>query len=751
MKSIGFLLVLEILVMSISTHAQPSYQIAVDGPNFLLRGGLLTSDSGGVMGLFFGNATFGNAQDLVLVDFSQGGGGLKNAWKIQAVGSPTGVSFAPFSLGKTFFKGSKMYFSVVVRQGVVSSSALLKVDLDSQGLGVRAYPRNSVLAFDDATQDLLIASPFDSLCMLSKVNADLDTLWRRFIRVSIPGFDGDSINDLSVQYHPQFGYFLSGSLLQAPLRESFLLRMAFDGTPLSGRSYGPIHFRELHLVEDGIILVGSVDTTLTQASTEKNLLLAKFNFDLTPAWSKLFFAENFEFFQTTLSLLSDGTMAMGYSTTGYFPVILARLDSEGQILWQKGYPLFTPVLRAMPDGSLLQLSTNFSVNPPQTILAKTDPQGDIAGCEVFPTCLHSLPFDMDGTPLLFEEVSATYNPGANFDLALDTLRLPFSDHCDNPLPPSPEFSVPDTVCVFDSIATLAENNANAHGTLWRLKGNGLDSVWTDSLNFRFRFHQPGTYVLSQRVWFLGCATLFEDTIHVLPSLQPQIFTSDDLCEPPAELSLEVNRGVTEIYWSNGDTFYETLATQDGFYSVSVSDGYCSSTDTFSVSFVSTTLGGNPPFTLPDDTTVCLQELPFQLLPQSGFTDSFQLNNQSMPVPFSLKSEGTYLVTALVENCPFEASFQLETTDCSPAIFFPNVFSPNGDGINDRFFPQGKNFLPSRLLIFDRWGGMVYASEGMEPSWDGGDQSPGTYVFFFEYLDERSGEIGIITGDVLLIR
>ena len=55
-----------------------------------------------------------------------------------------------------------------------------------------------------------------------------------------------------------------------------------------------------------------------------------------------------------------------------------------------------------------------------------------------------------------------------------------------------------------------------------------------------------------------------------------------------------------------------------------------------------------------------------------------------------------------------------------AIYAPNAFTPNGDGLNDYFFPQGigltdKDFT---FLIFDRWGEIIFESHRLSDAWDG---------------------------------
>lgn len=58
----------------------------------------------------------------------------------------------------------------------------------------------------------------------------------------------------------------------------------------------------------------------------------------------------------------------------------------------------------------------------------------------------------------------------------------------------------------------------------------------------------------------------------------------------------------------------------------------------------------------------------------------------------------------------------------PAFKIPNVFSPNGDGINDFWEIRGLSAYPnSRLQVFDRYGKLVFSSVGYPKPWDGTQQ------------------------------
>ncbi|MBA2611478.1 MAG: gliding motility-associated C-terminal domain-containing protein [Bacteroidetes bacterium] len=53
-----------------------------------------------------------------------------------------------------------------------------------------------------------------------------------------------------------------------------------------------------------------------------------------------------------------------------------------------------------------------------------------------------------------------------------------------------------------------------------------------------------------------------------------------------------------------------------------------------------------------------------------------------------------------------------------SFYVPNAFTPNGDGMNDTFFPKGHGILKYDMMIFDRWGERLFATSDFFQSWDG---------------------------------
>ncbi len=107
----------------------------------------------------------------------------------------------------------------------------------------------------------------------------------------------------------------------------------------------------------------------------------------------------------------------------------------------------------------------------------------------------------------------------------------------------------------------------------------------------------------------------------------------------------------------------------------------------------------------------------------------------------------------VNGCEQTITFRYEIIDLS----LPNAFSPNNDGINDRFNIIAENidnspFVIEEFKIFSRWGSLVYDNDTPIEGWDGTDGSNPLPTDSYKYiikirtddsLLERQGEINLI--------
>jgi gliding motility-associated-like protein len=87
----------------------------------------------------------------------------------------------------------------------------------------------------------------------------------------------------------------------------------------------------------------------------------------------------------------------------------------------------------------------------------------------------------------------------------------------------------------------------------------------------------------------------------------------------------------------------------------------------------------------------------------------------------------------------------------PYFEMPNVFTPNDDGFNDRFVPLLNYHIARwKLIIYNRWGQMIYETTNPENGWDGGEHTPGVYYWSALYTGVNSRDY-TQKGFVQLIR
>lgn len=90
---------------------------------------------------------------------------------------------------------------------------------------------------------------------------------------------------------------------------------------------------------------------------------------------------------------------------------------------------------------------------------------------------------------------------------------------------------------------------------------------------------------------------------------------------------------------------------------------------------------------------------------------------------------------------------------------PNAFIPNGDGMNELFYPMGKNHVADDFvfMIFNRWGDKIFETTTPYTPWDGTSQLTGNpvqedvYVWKVVTTDIFENEVVRRTGTVALIR
>jgi gliding motility-associated-like protein len=111
------------------------------------------------------------------------------------------------------------------------------------------------------------------------------------------------------------------------------------------------------------------------------------------------------------------------------------------------------------------------------------------------------------------------------------------------------------------------------------------------------------------------------------------------------------------------------------------------------------------------------------------------------------------------GCP-DSVQKFVTIESAFFVYLPNVFTPDGDGVNDTFGAQGlgiddQNFT---LTVFDRWGRAVYQGTDPYTWWDGTHGGSGgepvmqgVYAWKLEVRDKYKGFNKEMLGHVTVTR
>jgi gliding motility-associated-like protein len=114
--------------------------------------------------------------------------------------------------------------------------------------------------------------------------------------------------------------------------------------------------------------------------------------------------------------------------------------------------------------------------------------------------------------------------------------------------------------------------------------------------------------------------------------------------------------------------------------------------------------------------------------------------------------GIWLIAYNDNNCPDTAYKSFRALDYT--LFVPNVFSNNGDGLNDYFQVHYTGIDQFHVRIYDRWGMMVFESFDKDFKWDGFLHAEivqeGVYTWVIDATSVKGNKINV-AGNVTLMR
>ncbi len=273
-----------------------------------------------------------------------------------------------------------------------------------------------------------------------------------------------------------------------------------------------------------------------------------------------------------------------------------------------------------------------------------------------------------------------------------------------------------------------------------------------------------TYIISgTNQW--GCHDTDSVTVSVTPT--PQVNLTEDqivVCtNDSVQLEVEYNTAFsTNFYWQNVTNSSEKItfsAFQDSVIAVRIEQNNCFSA--WDTSYITTQ--DHPTLTPLEDQIICPEDN-FYL---ETFADIQQANITWLPSQitgnsYSASSDSAHIVGvfAQIGNCISDTIYaQIAiSNECDCYWFLPNIFTPNGDNLNDYFeFIDANNscgFIDFNLTVYNRWGETMWQSDNAAKKWDGtrngNEPQEGTYFWRLEYTDQFNQKASK-SGNVTLLK
>ncbi|WP_020570027.1 T9SS type B sorting domain-containing protein [Neolewinella persica] len=173
--------------------------------------------------------------------------------------------------------------------------------------------------------------------------------------------------------------------------------------------------------------------------------------------------------------------------------------------------------------------------------------------------------------------------------------------------------------------------------------------------------------------------------------------------------------------------------------------------------VMVTVDTSPVVTITGNTVFCARrDDPPQL--NAGIYADYEWSGGSGRNPLTAIDGGIYTVTVTDEFGCIGVDSILVNEFCPTRFYVSSAFSPNADGINDRFGIFAVDFTSTLLEVFDRWGGLMFASTPEVPEWDGwvNGEAAAAGSYLYKATVEGIGDDGaartqVQSGVVVLVR
>lgn len=357
-------------------------------------------------------------------------------------------------------------------------------------------------------------------------------------------------------------------------------------------------------------------------------------------------------------------------------------------------------------------------------------------------------------------LNISFTEPGSYTLSVDVLNECGSDSDVNNITilAAPEAEAwPDTtqICINES-AALSVANGPSYSFEWFENGSSIGT----SQNIDVSPESDTDYIV-EVTGTGGCTD--SDTVNVSVTLpDPPILLYDSICPGGMNDLMLMSDSLGAYLWSNGDNGVYTTVHDTGVYYLSVyGDDICPYLFEYHIG----PLVPDPPILLLD--SVCPGgngNFPIQLEADAAGVYLWS-TGQQLPV-ITVNDTGIYVLEIFMPDSVCQRTLQWlvipDSCRTLPELNFwvPNSFTPNDDMVNDTFGPVFSDLSllsQYRMLIFDRWGEVIFRSEDPMQKWYGnvmnGDYyaSDGAYIWMIEFLQAERAEKTKVTGHVVMVR
>lgn len=270
--------------------------------------------------------------------------------------------------------------------------------------------------------------------------------------------------------------------------------------------------------------------------------------------------------------------------------------------------------------------------------------------------------------------------------------------------------------------------------------------------------QPGLYWVNASN---GCGT-HRDSVTIYPGTAPIVNLGKDtiICMQSSITlkNLLVKQAWDTYQWSNGSTADELVVQQPGIYWLQSKNSCGTIRDSIVIIpkdscickplYAAVDLGANREICDGENIRV------MNLLHQDGYRYRWQDGSTTSSI--MINKPGSFWVdVSSYCNTVRDTITVTAKTNCNCSVYIPTAFTPNDNGFNDLFKPLCFCDISGELLIYNRYGNMIYRSTALQTGWDGSfkniKQPNGSYTYYLVYKVGNDSRQFTEKGSFLLLR